>query len=79
MDLTDRERETLLLVAKDKSNLEIAQALGISEDTIETHVRNICAKLGARSRLGAVMIGLVKGEIPFDELVVYWLKYTGNP
>jgi non-specific serine/threonine protein kinase len=49
-DLTRRERDVALLIAEGKSNREIADALVISERTVEGHVSNILSKLGFRSR-----------------------------
>jgi len=50
--LTDREGEVLALVAADRSNEEIAEALSISERTVETHIRSLISKTGVRSRSG---------------------------
>jgi DNA-binding NarL/FixJ family response regulator len=47
--LTDREREALQLLAEGKSTKEIADALGVSVKTIETHRRNIMEKLNLHS------------------------------
>jgi DNA-binding CsgD family transcriptional regulator len=48
--LTEREREVARLVAAGRSNPEIAQELFLSRKTIERHVSNALAKLGARNR-----------------------------
>jgi DNA-binding NarL/FixJ family response regulator len=45
-DLTDRERDTLALMAEGRSNAGIASALQLSERTVETHVGNVFVKLG---------------------------------
>ncbi len=55
--LTDREMEVLQWLAQGKSNKEIAAALVISERTVKFHVSSILAKLGAASRVEAVMRG----------------------
>jgi DNA-binding NarL/FixJ family response regulator len=47
--LTDREREALQLLAEGKSTKEIADELGVSVKTVETHRRNIMAKLDLHS------------------------------
>ncbi len=61
--LTERETEVLRLLAKGKSNKEIAYDLTISEPTVKTHVSSILGKLGVSSRtqaaLHAARIGLV--------------------
>jgi DNA-binding CsgD family transcriptional regulator len=48
--LTPREQEVARLVAMGYSNPRIAQRLYVSRDTVNTHVKNILAKLGYRSR-----------------------------
>lgn len=53
--LTTREAEILKLVAKSKTSLEIAGKLQISPTTVDNHVQHILRKLGARSRLEAVL------------------------
>ena len=53
MGLTAREVEVLALVAKGKTNREIAAVLVISEHTVARHVQNILAKLGVTSRTAA--------------------------
>jgi NarL family two-component system response regulator LiaR len=59
--LTDREVEVLKLVAKGKSNHEIAQELVISEGTVRTHVSNILGKLHLASRTQATLYALRQG------------------
>lgn len=53
--LTEREREVLALVAEGKSNKEIAQALKVTERTVEFHVSNVLGKLGLTSRVKAAV------------------------
>ncbi len=62
--LTTREREVAVLIARGKTNREIADTLVVSHRTVETHVSTILSKLGvpSRSRIAvwAVEVGLVK-------------------
>jgi len=48
--LSGREREVVGLVADGKSNREIAETLALSTKTVERHITNILAKVGARNR-----------------------------
>lgn len=50
--LTDREYEILKLIAEEYSNKEIAKTLNISTGTVETHKKNIMAKLGVKNAVG---------------------------
>jgi len=52
-ELTPRERSILVLVAEGKRNREVAQALGISEATVENHLHHIFQKLGVTTRTEA--------------------------
>jgi len=54
-ELTSRERDVLELLAVGLDNREIARRLGITYGTVRTHVRNLLEKIGAHSRLGAVV------------------------
>lgn len=64
--LTDREREVLRMVATGRGSSWIALELGVSTATVETHVRNLLVKLGARNRAHAIALGLQAGEIGLD-------------
>jgi HD-GYP domain-containing protein (c-di-GMP phosphodiesterase class II) len=59
--LTEREVDVLRLVAREKTNPSIAQALGISPKTVERHVTHIYEKLGVSSRAGAAIHALEHG------------------
>jgi DNA-binding NarL/FixJ family response regulator len=62
-DLTEREREVLLLIARGMSNDEIAEHLVISPATAKTHVSRVMAKLGARDRSQLVVIAYESGLV----------------
>lgn len=53
--LSKREQEVLLVVARDKTDREIARLLGIRERTVRAHVSRIILKLGVASRVGAAV------------------------
>lgn len=52
--LSMREREVLRLLAEGLSNKALARALGVSENTIKTHLANVYAKLGVGKRTEAL-------------------------
>jgi DNA-binding NarL/FixJ family response regulator len=60
-ELTEREVEVLKHVAAGCSNKVVADRLGISEDTVKGHIRNILSKLNASDRTHAVTIALKRG------------------
>ena len=62
--LTERERDVLRLLAQGLSNPEISRELGLGENTVKTHVRNVLAKLGVHSRMQAVLQAQRLGLVP---------------
>jgi DNA-binding NarL/FixJ family response regulator len=61
--LSPAEVQVLYLIAEGKANKEIAGRLSTSEATVKGQIHNILAKLGARDRTHAAMIGLRRGFI----------------
>ena len=60
--LTEREVEVLRLVARGRSNPEIAAALVLSEKTVARHLSNIFTKLGVGSRTAAAAFAFETGS-----------------
>jgi len=65
--LTERELEVLRLAAKGMSNHEIAHELSISVRTVQTHLANIFNKMSVGSRTEAVVSGLKRGWLTFED------------
>ena len=61
--LTPRESEVLQLVARGRTNAEIAQDLFISVNTVKRHLNNIFMKLGVTTRIQAVRVARQRGLI----------------
>lgn len=64
--LSPRQLEVLLLVAYGFTSREIGERLGVTEETVKTHLRWIFGRLSARNRAHAVGIGYRDGLLPID-------------
>ena len=62
-DITAREREILTWVAAGRRQGEIAAALGLSERTVENHLRRIRRRLGVATTAQAIRIAIRRGDI----------------
>ena len=56
--LTRRQREILQMLADGGSTVQAARQLGLSEETVKTHTKNVLGRLGAKNRTHAVAIAL---------------------
>lgn len=62
-DLTPREREVVTLIAKGYKYREVSEELGISQKTLETHMRNVFDKLGVASRSEVTRLAFETGFV----------------
>jgi DNA-binding NarL/FixJ family response regulator len=62
-ELSKREREVLQLMTAGMSNLEIGEALSITEGTVKSHINNILSKLNVHDRTQAVITALKRGIV----------------
>ncbi|MCW5899888.1 MAG: response regulator transcription factor [Flavobacteriales bacterium] len=60
-ELTTRELDVLRLIATERTTGEIGRELGISENTVESHRKQLLQKLGARNSAGLVRIAMERG------------------
>jgi DNA-binding CsgD family transcriptional regulator len=66
LQLSEREREVMTLVASGLQSGDIAERLFLSPETVKSHVHNALGKLGAHTRAHAVAIALVTGQITWE-------------
>lgn len=61
--LSDRERDILVLIAKEMTTPEIANRLYLSGHTVISHRRNLLKKLNARNMAGLIYKAILAGEL----------------
>ena len=66
--LSGREMDVLKSASRGKSNKQIAEELGISDRTVQTHLHAIFNKLGVGSRSEAVLYGVKRGWLALEDL-----------
>jgi DNA-binding CsgD family transcriptional regulator len=66
--LSPRERELLLLSARGLSVAEIADMLGLAENTVKVEKSLMRRRLGARNSAQAVVLGVMNGDVTLDEI-----------
>jgi DNA-binding NarL/FixJ family response regulator len=70
--LSEREREILVWMARGLSNRDLATKLFVSETTVKTHVSSVLSKLGLSSRVQAVVVAYEAGVVRPGEAEVRW-------
>jgi len=66
--VTDRQLEIVALIGRDKTDGEMAQILGVKQDTIAKHVRNICERFDAVKRTSVPLRALFHGMLTFWDI-----------
>jgi DNA-binding NarL/FixJ family response regulator len=70
--LSEREREILVWMARGLSNRDLATKLFVSETTVKTHVSSVLSKLGLSSRVQAVVVAYEAGVVRPGETNTHW-------
>lgn len=68
--LTKRERQVLILKANGNTSQRIATWLGITRDTVGSHLASIYRKYGVSSDCHAVAVGTVLGDITIRDIII---------
>lgn len=67
-ELTDRQREVLLLIAAGLSINQIAKRLHVSTHTVNHHMRSLYRNLGVHDRTAICIVGIYLGEITIAQV-----------
>jgi DNA-binding NarL/FixJ family response regulator len=65
--ITKREAQVLGMISQGATSEQVAQQLFLSRETVRSHIRNATRKLGARGRLHAVILALMRGDIELPD------------
>jgi len=65
-ELSERERQVLLLLVRGRSNKEIASALFVTEDTVKAHLKTLFVKLRVRDRTEAAITAIRQGIVHLE-------------
>jgi LuxR family transcriptional regulator, quorum-sensing system regulator CciR len=70
VQLTDRQLECIVLVARGKTDWEISKILGISEETVKQHIADARQRYDVPKRVQVVLRALFDGLVPLSEMLV---------
>jgi DNA-binding NarL/FixJ family response regulator len=70
VELSSREKEVLLYIARGITGHRVAEALSITERTVQAHLASVYNKLGAKNKTEAILIALKRGVIFLDQLQI---------
>lgn len=71
--ITDRESEILALITQGMSNADVARLTYLSPNTVKSYIRSVYRKIGATSRVEAVLYGIDHGFAPDTNRIKHWL------
>ena len=72
--ITDRESEILALITQGMSNADVARLTYLSPNTVKSYIRSVYRKIGATSRVEAVLYGVRHGFTPDTNRIEYWRR-----
>ncbi len=70
--ITDRESEILALITQGMSNADVARLTYLSPNTVKSYIRSVYRKIGATSRVEAVLYGIHHGFTPDTHRIDHW-------
>lgn len=76
--LSDREREVLGLICEGRSDVEMAEVLGLSENTVRNHIASLYRKIGVNRRTAAVIWARERGITCRDDVLTARRERSGH-